>query len=91
MKSSKNSISLFFLFFFSLNNSNDNRVVKVRLAEKDKECRWLTSESQRKDTLIQDQTNEIKELSTLVGGNSLELAKQAEEARRANLLSEEVK
>eukprot|EP00604_Paraphysomonas_vestita_P002178 CAMPEP_0174820326 /NCGR_PEP_ID=MMETSP1107-20130205/4071_1 /TAXON_ID=36770 /ORGANISM="Paraphysomonas vestita, Strain GFlagA" /LENGTH=440 /DNA_ID=CAMNT_0016035419 /DNA_START=368 /DNA_END=1687 /DNA_ORIENTATION=+ len=71
--------------------THDLKVVKVRLAEKDKECRWLTSENQRKDTLIQDQANEIKELAALVGGNSIDLAKQAEEARRANLLSEEVK
>jgi hypothetical protein len=67
------------------------RVIKVRLAEKEKECRWLTSETQSKDNKITEQANEIKELAALVGGNSLDLAKQAEEARRANLLSEEVK
>ena len=63
----------------------------MRLAEKEKECRWLTSESQSKDNKITEQAKEIKELAALVGGNSLDLAKQAEEARRANLLSEEVK
>jgi hypothetical protein len=67
------------------------RVVKVRLAEKEKENRWMTSEAQSKDNKITEQANEIKELAALVGGNSLDLAKQAEEARRANLLSEEVK
>jgi predicted outer membrane repeat protein len=67
------------------------RVIKVRLAEKEKECRWATSEGQVKDRKIQEQANEIKELSAMVGGTSLDLAKQAEEARRANLLAEEVK
>jgi hypothetical protein len=65
--------------------------VKVRLAEKEKECRWLGSEGQIKDRKIQEQANELKTLSDMVGGNSIDLAKQAEEARRANLLSEEVK
>jgi quinolinate synthase len=51
----------------------------------------MTSEAQSKDNKITEQANEIKELAALVGGNSLDLAKQAEEARRANLLSEEVK
>lgn len=65
--------------------------MKVRLAESEKETRWLRTQNQSKDALIQEQAAEIQQLSSLVGGSVSEIAQQAMDAKLANALTEEVR
>ena len=66
------------------------RMTKNRLASADKERRKYKAESESKDKVIEEQAAQIKEMSTMLGGTSEELAQRNIDAKRANALWEDL-
>ena len=65
-------------------------MTKLRLASKDKERRICKAELESKDKVIEEQAAQIKEMSTMLGGTSEELAQRSIDAKRANALWEDL-
>eukprot|EP00602_Paraphysomonas_sp_CaronLab_P007695 CAMPEP_0185025764 /NCGR_PEP_ID=MMETSP1103-20130426/9150_1 /TAXON_ID=36769 /ORGANISM="Paraphysomonas bandaiensis, Strain Caron Lab Isolate" /LENGTH=826 /DNA_ID=CAMNT_0027559079 /DNA_START=89 /DNA_END=2569 /DNA_ORIENTATION=+ len=69
---------------------DDLKVMKLRLAAKDKERRAFKAEVEAKEKKIQEQALELKELSSMLGGSGEELAQMNMDAKRTNSLWEEL-
>jgi chromosome segregation ATPase len=71
--------------------SDELKMLKLRLASTDKERRTFKSEAEYKEKTIQEQAAQIKEMNSMLGGTSEELAQRSIDAKRANALWEDLR